>query len=201
MTQNANMITFKGSRLARGLLAAFGWRVEFNGVPTKKGVIIAYPHTSNWDFIVGILAKWTIGIPVKFWGKSALFTGAAKYTLGPFMRYWGGVPVDRSSSHGLIDSTLAEMERNDFFWLALAPEGTRSKTDYWRSGFYQVALKAKVPLMLAAFNFNEKRVIVTEYFELSGDESADIARIKSYYDKTAQGCKHELAGTIQFKPK
>ena len=87
----------RGSTLARALLRLAGWRILFDGLPAAQGVAIVYPHTSNWDFVVGLLAKWGIGIPVTFWGKDSLFRIPL---LGRWMRWVGGVPVDRASAHG-----------------------------------------------------------------------------------------------------
>jgi len=95
----AHPVTFKGSRLARWILKAFGWKLAFDGFPTLQGVAIVYPHTSNWDFPVGILAKWALGIPANFWGKDSLFKFPV---MGAWMRWIGGVPIDRSSPKGVV---------------------------------------------------------------------------------------------------
>ena len=95
----AHPVTFKGSRLARWILKAFGWKLAFEGFPTLQGVAIVYPHTSNWDFPVGILAKWALGIPANFWGKDSLFKFPV---IGAWMRWVGGVPIDRSSPKGVV---------------------------------------------------------------------------------------------------
>jgi 1-acyl-sn-glycerol-3-phosphate acyltransferase len=172
-----DIIRFKGNLLARWVLALFGWRVLFDGVPGNKGVIAVYPHTSNWDFPLGILAKWTAGIPVRFWGKDSLFQVPL---FGYWMRYVGGIPVDRMSKHGLIQSTVAQMQavpQAGLFWLALAPEGTRKKIPGWRSGFYRVACEAGVPLCIAYFDYPRKIVGVDYFFMPTGDEALDMARI------------------------
>ena len=196
----ATWLQFKGSSLAAGLLRLAGWRIDWHGLPAKQGVFIAYPHTSNWDFPVGILTKWAIGLPLRFWAKEGLFTGVAGVTIGPLMRYWGGVPVNRRAASGMIDDTLAHMQRSDYFWLALAPEGTRSYSPYWRSGFYRLALAAACPLGLAYFDFKNKVVSAAHFITLTGDEAADVATIAAYYAGKAHGCKPELAGDIAFKP-
>jgi 1-acyl-sn-glycerol-3-phosphate acyltransferase len=131
-------------------------------------MIIAYPHTSNWDFVVGMLAMWSMGIDIRFWAKESLFSGAARFTLGPLIKAWGGVPVDRFAQRGMIDDTIGQMQRSRRFWLALSLEGTRRRTEYWKTGFYRVALAAKVPLGLAYFDFGRKTVGLTEFIMLSG---------------------------------
>ena len=136
--------------LARGLLRLAGWRLLYEGLPAKQGVIMVYPHTSNWDFVVGVLAKWACGLQLRFWGKDSLF----KLPLfGSWLRWLGGVAIDRSSAKGTVGDTVAQMlaarSADRMFWLALAPEGTRSLTSGWRSGSYQLALQADVPVGLA----------------------------------------------------
>lgn len=195
----AHWIRFKPSALAAWLLRAAGWQIDWHGLPTAHGVIVAYPHTSNWDFIVGILTKWAVGVPLRFWAKEGLFTGLAQFTIGPWMRYVGGVPVNRKAATGMIDDTLAMMQKNTYFWLALAPEGTRSFSPYWRSGFYRVAVAAQCPLGMAYFDFERKVVGITEFITLSGDEDADIARISAYYAQHGQGKNPALAGQITLK--
>jgi 1-acyl-sn-glycerol-3-phosphate acyltransferase len=185
--------------LAAWLLRLVGWRIDWHGLPAQHGVFVAYPHTSNWDFIVGILAKWAIGVPLKFWAKEGLFTGIASFTIGPLMRYWGAVPVNRASASGMIDETLTQMRSNDYFWLALAPEGTRSYSPYWRSGFYRVALAAQCPLGLAAFDFKNKVVLATRFIQLTGDEAADMDTIAAYYGTMANGFTPANQGAITLK--
>jgi hypothetical protein len=197
--QPPDHLRFKGSLIARTLIKWIGWRINWGGLPASHGVIVVYPHTSNWDFVIGILAKWAIGIPLQFWGKSSLFTGIAKFTIGPLIRYWGGIPVNRHASNGVIDDTLKQMQTTDYCWLALAPEGTRSYSLYWRSGFYRVALAAQCPLGLAYFDFKNKIVGITEFIALTGDETLDIATIRHYYEGKAYGYTPEKAGAINLK--
>ena len=167
-----------GSPAAGALLRAAGWRVRFDGLPARQGVAIVYPHTSNWDFVVGLLAKWSVGIPVTFWGKASLFR------VPLFGRWLGGRPVDRDAPNGIVgqmaDELKAAVREDRFMWLALSPEGTRRRGDNWRSGFYHVAWAAQVPLALVYFDFAERVVGVDEFIVLSGDIDADMARIRDY---------------------
>jgi 1-acyl-sn-glycerol-3-phosphate acyltransferase len=194
-------VSLQGSALATALLRAFGWRVAFDGLPSRQGVLIVYPHTSNWDFVVGLLAKWSIGLPVVFWGKDSLF---ALPLFGRWMRWVGGVPVDRSSPRGVVGEMVERMrdaKRSDaFFWLALAPEGTRSYSDHWRSGFYRVALDAAVPLGLAYLDFEHKVVGVDAFMQLSGDADADMAAIAARLGHR-RGRKPHLAAPIRLPAK
>ena len=133
---------------ARRLLGLVGWRVRFEGLPGPKGVAIVYPHTSNWDFIIGLLAKWTINLPIRWIGKESLFHGVTGATLGRLMRMWGGRPVDRQNPSGAVEQLAQLMNSEPWFWLGLSPEGTRRHTDYIRSGFYHLALKLDLPVAL-----------------------------------------------------
>jgi len=193
-------VQLKGSRIATGILRLFGWRVDFEGLPALQGVVMVYPHTSNWDFPVAVLAKWAIGIPVKFWGKDSLFKPPV---IGSWMRWIGGVPVDRKSSKGMVGDTAAQIAgargKGEFFWLAVAPEGTRSLTPGWRSGAYRVALEAKVPVGLVALDFGVKTIRFNQFIELSGDVQADFALFTQVL-AGAKGRRHELAAPIALRP-
>jgi 1-acyl-sn-glycerol-3-phosphate acyltransferase len=188
----------RGSRLALALMRLAGWRLDFDGLPALQGVIAVYPHTSNWDFPVGILAKWAMGIPAAFWGKDALFKVPV---FGAWMRWVGGVPVDRSAPRGIVGDMIDRMERarqqGDFMWLALAPEGTRSPTEGWRSGFYRVAVGADVPLALAHLDFGRRRVGVAVCLRLSGNEEADMAEIERHL-AGVRGCRPANASPIRL---
>jgi 1-acyl-sn-glycerol-3-phosphate acyltransferase len=189
-------LKFQGNNFARAILRLFGWRVMFNGLPGPKGVMIAYPHTSNWDFVVSILTKWSMGYPLRYLAKESLFTGISGYTVGPLVRYWGGVRVERAKASGMIADTVRQLNESDFFWLALSPEGTRGYRDHWKSGFYQMALQAKVPLGFAFFDYAKKEVGMTDFMMLTGDEAADMAVIAAYYAKRGSGKCPELAAPI-----
>lgn len=193
-------VKLRGSALARGLLSGAGWRVDFDGLPARQGVVIVYPHTSNWDFVVGLLAKWALGFPLSFWGKDSLF----KVPLfGRWMRWIGGVPVDRHHPRGIVGQMVERMQAakktDEFFWLALAPEGTRSYTAHWRTGFYQVALKAEVPLGLAYFDYVDRVVGVDRFIRLTGDVEADMAAIEARLGHR-RGHKPHLAAPVRLPP-
>jgi 1-acyl-sn-glycerol-3-phosphate acyltransferase len=191
-------VKLHGSALARGVLRLFGWRVRFDGLPAAQGVAIVYPHTSNWDFPVGVLAKWAIGIQVTFWAKDSLFRVPL---LGRWARAIGGVPVDRKAARGIVGQMAASLrearEQGRFMWLALAPEGTRSRTEGWRSGFYHVAVQAQVPVSLVTFDFARREVAFLKHLMMSGDAAADLAAIaRAYID--CRGRRHELAAPIRW---
>ncbi|MDI1267925.1 MAG: 1-acyl-sn-glycerol-3-phosphate acyltransferase [Polaromonas sp.] len=173
--QPPHPVQFQGSGLARALVRALGWRVDFAGLPTLQGVIVVYPHTSNWDFPVAVLLKWAVGIPVQFWGKDTLFRIPL---FGTWLRWLGGVPVRRSAPQGVVGQMTAMMKQKkadgEYFWLALSPEGTRRLTAGWRSGFYRLALEAGVPVGLAGLDYSRKRLVFRDFLRLTGDEDRDL---------------------------
>lgn len=195
---SARPVQLRGSSIARWILKVAGWRLDFSGLPARQGVLVIYPHTSNWDFPLGILAKWAIGIPVTFWGKDSLFKVPV---FGAWLRWLGGVPVDRSAPKGIVADMVQRMraarEADRFLWLALAPEGTRSSGSRWRSGFYQVAIGADVPVALAHFDFGRRRVGIGRCLRLCGDVGADMQFIADAYT-SVKGCRPELAAPIRF---
>ncbi|HEY6355861.1 MAG TPA: 1-acyl-sn-glycerol-3-phosphate acyltransferase [Burkholderiaceae bacterium] len=192
-------VQLRGSAMAGALLRLAGWRVAFDGLPSRQGVVIVYPHTSNWDFIVGILAKWSIGIPVAFWGKASLFRVPL---FGRWLRWLGGVPVERASSQGAVAAMAQRLvqarERDQFMWLALAPEGTRRLSDGLRSGFYQVAVQAQVPLGLVGFDFARREVVLVDFLHLCGETQTDLAAIAARLGHH-RGRKPEWASPIRLK--
>ncbi|MGQ2979745.1 MAG: 1-acyl-sn-glycerol-3-phosphate acyltransferase [Polaromonas sp.] len=171
-------VQFRGSGLARWLLRVLGWRVDFEGLPTQQGVIVVYPHTSNWDFPIAVLLKWAVGIPVMFWGKHTLFRIPL---FGAWLGWLGGVPVSRASPQGVVGQMTALMKQKkalgQYFWLALSPEGTRRLTGGWRSGFYRLALEADVPVGLAGLDYSRKRLVFRDFVRLSGDQDHDLQRM------------------------
>jgi 1-acyl-sn-glycerol-3-phosphate acyltransferase len=174
---------FRGSSLARGLLRVLGWTVHFEGFPTLQGVAVVYPHTSNWDAPIMFLAKWVCGVQVMFWGKDTLFRVPL---LGSWLRWIGGVPVRRTSKAGVVQQSVDIMSKHkaagEYFWLGLSPEGTRKYTAGWRSGFYQTALRAQVPLCLVKLDYPKREVSVKDFMWLSGNESQDMAAIAAVFD-------------------
>jgi 1-acyl-sn-glycerol-3-phosphate acyltransferase len=191
-------IQFRGSALARAALRLLGWRYHFEGFPAPQGVAIVYPHTSNWDAPVMFLVKAAIGVPVMFWGKDTLFRMPL---LGRWLRWFGGVPVERTSAHGvargMVSHMLACKARGEYFWLGLSPEGTRKFIPGWRSGFYRVAVGADVPLLCVTLDWSLREVGVRQFLRLSGDEALDMARLSQVY-ADVHGLRPALAAPIQL---
>lgn len=181
-------------RLARWLLGLAGWRLVYRPPPGPKAVLILYPHTTNWDFPAGVLARAQMGLRVHWMGKHTLFRGP----LGPLFRAMGGIPVDRTRSHGFVDNLREEFTRRREFYLVITPEGTRSRRNHLKSGFYHLALAARVPVGLAFVDYPGRRIGVDTWLELSGDVQADLQRLQAYYaDK--RGLHPELESDIRFR--
>jgi 1-acyl-sn-glycerol-3-phosphate acyltransferase len=154
-----------------------GWRLE-GGMPNlAKFVIIVAPHTSNWDFPVGVAAKLALRLRVTFLGKNSLF----RFPLGILMRALGGMPVDRSASHDLVSGIVTEFSRRDQLVLVVAPEGTRKKVERWRTGFYHIARGANVPIVPVALDWGNRAVRIGAAVPTTGDVERDTASLQSWY--------------------
>lgn len=185
-------------RFSLRALALFGWRVKFALLPGPRGVLIVYPHTSNWDIVICLLAKWAVGIRIHWLGKEALFQGLSGVVLGPLLRAWGCEPIESHTSISAVDQLAQRIRKANFYWLALTPEGTRRYRDTWRSGFYHIARNASVPLGLACIDYAAKEVRLVRYEILSGDLEADLERIRAEYDG-CMGLRPECAAPIKFR--
>jgi 1-acyl-sn-glycerol-3-phosphate acyltransferase len=154
-----------------------GWDVEGEIPNIPKLVLIAAPHTSNWDFVVGIAAKLALGLDVMWLGKDTLFRGP----FGSLMRRLGGRPVDRFASHDVVRDVVGEFARHERLVLAVAPEGTRKRVERWRTGFYHIAHAARVPIVPVALNFRARAIQIWEPFTTTGNVDADIAALRRRY--------------------
>ncbi|TFW19697.1 1-acyl-sn-glycerol-3-phosphate acyltransferase [Duganella callida] len=166
-----------GQRSALRVLKLFGWRMLYRPLPGPRGIAVVYPHTSNWDFIVGLFGKWAVGLPFRWLAKDSLF----KTPLGGWFRSLGGEPVDRSAPQGMIRSQAERMNAADWYWLAITPEATRGYRPGWKSGFYHLALEARVPLLLVYIDYPNKTLGVVDHLHLSGNPEADMAAIAAIY--------------------
>ncbi|HEY1148356.1 MAG TPA: 1-acyl-sn-glycerol-3-phosphate acyltransferase [Pseudoduganella sp.] len=179
-------------RLALRVLNMFGWKMLFRPLPGPRGIAVVYPHTSNWDFVVGVFAKWAVGLPFRWLAKDSLFRIPL---LGKWFSALGGQPVDRSAPQGMIRAQAERMHKEPWYWLAITPEGTRSYRPHWKSGFYQLALAAGVPLLLVYIDYPNKTVGVVDHLDLTGDQAQDMARIRAIY-AGHEGKHPELAAPI-----
>jgi len=189
------------SRLSAGWMRRRGWRMDVAEPMPDKCVIIMYPHTSNWDFPIGLLTKWAIGLTLKrdalrFAGKESLF----KWPWGWFFRGVGGFPVNRKASTGFVGQMAARFAGEPRMRLVIAPEGTRSFVPHMRSSFYYVAVAAKVPIALGAFDFVARRVVVDAFLTPSGNAVTDLDAIDAYYRQLGnRGARPALAAPWVFR--
>ena len=181
--------------LFRFILKLFNWKLEHETVPDfGKAVGIFAPHTSNWDFVVMLSAKIAWNIQVRYLGKHTLF----KPPFGWFFRSFGGIPVERSEAHNMVDQVTAIMKAEERCLLALAPEGTRSYTDYWKTGFYHIAHRVNVPIVMFYLDTKTRTIGFTEPFHTTGDIEEDFKHFAEFYaDKT--GFIPEYTSIVQTK--
>ena len=160
------------------LLKLWGWKIESvfpKDVP--KSIIIVIPHTSNWDFPIGILLRPIIHLKTNFVGKSSLFF----FPLGILMRALGGVAVDRTKHNNFVDAVVDIYKKRDQFSITVTPEGTRSKVKTLKSGFYYIALKAGVPIVCCKFDWSKMVIGFSEPFYPTGDYEGDLPKILQYF--------------------
>jgi len=156
-----------------------GWRIE-GELPSnaRKCVLIAAPHTSNWDLPYTLMAAFVLRLNVYWIGKASLF----RAPFGAVMRWLGGIAVQREQSSNLVAASIAALKAADgSVQLIVPPEGTRGKTTRWKTGFYYIALGAEVPILLAFMDYADKRAGLGPAFQPSGDIDRDMAAIKAYY--------------------
>lgn len=182
------------ARIAAAVLRLIGWRLAYAPPPGPKAVVVVYPHTSNWDFIIGVLGKWALDLPFRWLAKDSLF----KTPLGNWFRSLGGEPVERGTPSGTIKTQAARMNAADWYWVGITPEGTRGYRPYWKSGFYHLAVEAKVPLVLVYIDYATKSLGLIEHVKLTGDMEADLAQIRAGF-AGRQGLYPEKAAPIVFQ--
>jgi 1-acyl-sn-glycerol-3-phosphate acyltransferase len=161
----------------RAGLALLGWRVEGEIPNLPKFVIAVAPHTSNWDFVVGVAAMFALDLHIAFIGKDTLF----RWPFAGVLQWMGGIPVDRSSPHGVVAESIAAFGRIERRVLVIAPEGTRKRVERFRSGFLHIARGARVPVLLAALDYGGRCVRFGPLVEPGEDVEADRARIEAFF--------------------
>jgi 1-acyl-sn-glycerol-3-phosphate acyltransferase len=190
-------VSSRRRRFALRLLTLFGWRVRHAPLPGPRGIVIVYPHTSNWDTPLGLLAKWALDLRFRWVAKDTLFRGLIGQTLGRLLRACGGEPIERHVQTGAIERLAQRIRQADWYWLVLTPEGTRSYRDHWRSGFYHIALAANVPVGLGYIDYGSREIGLVEYLTLSGNVEVDLKRIADVY-RGRRGLRPEQAAPIAF---
>lgn len=181
--------------LARATFRLLGWKLSGQAPADHKFLLIAAPHTSNWDFPFYLLLAAAYGIRMSWMGKRSLFRGPQ----GPVMRALGGIPVDREARRDMVGEMTSAFAAQERLVVALLPEGTRRHTDHWKSGFYHIAQRADVPLTLCYLDFRRRQGSISESFRVSGDREADMERIRAFY-QGVMGRRPERGSTIRLRP-
>lgn len=164
-------------QLCEQLIKIAGWKGEIGVEIPDKCVVCVAPHTSNWDFILGKVFYTSIGRTASFLIKDSWFF----FPFNLFFDWIGGVPVNRSKSGDLTDQMALEFKKRPGFQLAITPEATRKRNPNWKKGFYFIALKAEVPILLVSFDYKKKIVAANRIFIPTGNEEVDMREIMNYY--------------------
>ena len=179
--------------IARKILYLAGWKIDPTNPPHARCVLIAAPHTSNWDFPMMILFMNAFGIEIKWMGKDSIFIGP----LGYFLRRLGGIPITRSRSNKLVNQMIELFAQTEQLMLVVPAEGTRSRTENWKSGFYHIALGADVPVLPTFLDYGNKQGGFGTLIKLTGSITADMDVIRAFYEPYS-GKYPNLSGPIQL---
>lgn len=180
--------------LGRAVLRLTGWQAEGSAPTERKFVLIAAPHTSNWDLLYLLALSFRLGVKVSWLGKDSLFKGP----IGFVLRRFGGVPVPRGKRSGMVESLAEEFGKAESLVIVIPPEATRGYTDHWKSGFYRVAVAAEVPIVCGYLDYERRAGGFGSVVWPTADLSTDMAVFRSFYaDK--QGKYPDAVGTIRLR--
>jgi len=175
--------------IARVFWAFSRWRLVSEPAPDRPTILIGAPHTSNWDFVFMLAITWRLDMRIRWLGKKTLFSGWR----GPIMKGLGGIPVDRAAPSSVVSEVLDRIRSGDVFGLVVTPDGTRSGSTHWKSGFYRIAREAQIPVTLGYVDRTTKTSGLGPTFQLSGDVSRDMDRIRAFYaDKAGVRPQHRV---------
>jgi 1-acyl-sn-glycerol-3-phosphate acyltransferase len=181
--------------IAKCILKLSGWTAAGEVPDLEKAVFIAAPHTTNWDGFWLIVYKVALGVNIRFLAKHTVFW----WPLGPLLRWFGAIPLDRSRSTSTVQQLIDVFDREGHLFLALAPEGTRKWKPYWKTGFYQIALAANVPIVFAYIDYPHRKMGIGPELLPSGDIDKDLAFIREFYEPFI-GRHPALQSPIAFPP-
>ena len=165
------------NRFAAKLLSLFGWKIVGNFPQEKKFILAVAPHTSNWDFIISMLVMIAVNLKVTFMGKKSIFVGPLKWLLNKL----GGVAIDREHPNGIVGQMVEMFKKRDAMILGLSPEGTRSKTKEWKTGFLIIAKKAEIPIVPISLDFKKKEVEILALYHINGEIDEALVEIKQKF--------------------
>ena len=182
--------------LGKFFLTMMGWKVDGSVPNLPKFVLIFAPHTSAWDLPLLLAVSYTLGVKGNWFGKQEIF----QWPVGILFKWLGGIPIDRSSPLNTVRQTTQMILECEQIIIGISPEGTRSKSNYWKTGFYYIAHKTKVPILLAYLDYERKVGGVGPVMEITGDIETDMKFIRKLY--TGITARHpEKAGRITIKPR
>jgi len=179
--------------IAKAILKVGGWEIVGTHPEVPKAVVVAAPHTSNWDGFWGLVCRVALNVNIHFFGKQSLFW----FPLSTLLRALGGIPLDRKRAGSAVDQAIEMFRTNDSFYFGLAPEGTRSRVDHWKSGFYRIAEGADVPVVLGFLDYGKRRIGLGPTIRLSGEWHKDLEVISRFYENV-EGRWPEKAGPVTF---
>lgn len=183
-------------RLALLYLKLFGWRLEGQMPETKKFVLIAAPHTSNWDLPVMLCVAFALNAKIFWMGKHTLF----RWPPGVFFKWLGGIPINRSAKHDVVSQSVELFRDNEEMILAVPPEGTRGKATYWKTGFYYIASGAEVPILMGFIDYRRKTTGLGPLLIPTGNLESDMELIRAFYANIT-GKYPDKSGVITVAPK
>jgi 1-acyl-sn-glycerol-3-phosphate acyltransferase len=174
----------------------FGWKVESHVPDVPKAVLIAAPHTSNWDLTHMLGGTWTMRVRVRWFGKKAIF----RPPFGGLMRALGGISINRGGRHNVVDQLIDALDKADRMILTVPAAGTRSRQEYWKSGFYHIAVGANVPIVLGYLDYAQRRAGISGPIYPTGDVKADMDKIRKFYaTRKPQGKFPEKVSRIRLE--
>ncbi len=165
--------------LGRSILRLMGWEVEGVFPQQRKLIIVAAPHTSNWDFVFGMAAILALNLHCNWMGKHTIF----RKPFAGMMRWLGGIPVYRERPEGIAEQMAGHIKNADAMLLVITPEGTRSKVENWKTGFLRISSAAECDILLASLDFAKKRIRVGDVFSTSNDVEQDVTRVREYFSQ------------------
>jgi len=179
--------------IAKAILKIGGWEIVGSKPLVPKAVVVAAPHTSNWDGFWGLVCRVALDVELHFFAKQSLFW----FPLDVLLRSLGGIPLDRKRAGSAVDQAIEMFRNSESFYFGLAPEGTRSRVDHWKSGFYRIAEGADVPVVLGFLDYGKRQIGIGPTLKLSGDPQKDLEFFREFY-KDVKGRRPEMAGPITF---
>ncbi|AVJ56786.1 acyltransferase [Idiomarina sp. OT37-5b] len=171
-----------------GLRLSGGWKINGQMPDVKKAILPVAPHTSNWDFPVGVFVMLALGLKLNYLGKASLF----RFPIKSLMTKLGGIPIDRSAPNGVVGKMVAEFKQQNELILVITPEGTRKKVKEWKKGFLHMAKQANVPIIPVAMDFARKAIDIGPAIMITGEIEKELERVKSYFAH-AQGKRAEYS--------